>query len=234
MDERTLIQHAAGYLKSLYEGIDPIDKTPVGKNSIFKNEKIMRCLDYTVGVLKRISECENIVHSDYRVFFASGMKREPEVLKRAEMIMKKLSVGVDPFTDKKTDGGDTVRKPRISKCLEYTAFVLSHTTLIKEPYKVEETELDRIVYSDDAVCLSEFAGRLNSIIDSNTMNKVDEEQIVSYLVGIQFLNVTENGFEPAKMGMQLGLSSDRSGEIMLNKTMQKLVVRNMENITKKQ
>ena len=89
MDERTLIQHAAGYLKSLYEGIDPIDKTPVGKNSIFKNEKIMRCLDYTVGVLKRISECENIVHSDYRVFFASGMKREPEVLKRAEMIMKK-------------------------------------------------------------------------------------------------------------------------------------------------
>ncbi len=234
MDEKTLIEHAGKYLAALSTGINPIDNMPVPENSILKEEKIKRCLGYCTGVFKRITESENIEHGDYRIYFSDETKREPVVLKRAEFIIKKLSVGVNPLTGSKTDKNDTVNTERISKCLKYSSYVLSHTSLNKAPYLADENELEQIACCDDEISLSEFVKRLNSPIDGDHMDMIVPQMIITYLAGIKFLSTDDESCTPTKIGLQLGIiHKEESGEIYFNRTMQKLIVKNIEAITKK-
>ena len=233
MDEKALIEHAGNYLDLLSKGINPLDNNPVWDKSVLKEEKIKRCLEYCTGVFKRITDTEIIKHGDYRIYFSSELKREPEVLKRAEFIIKNLSVGVNPLTGSKTDKNDTVNIERISKCLKYSTYILLHTSLNKAPYLADENKLEQTACSDDEISVTDFTARLNSPIDSEHMDKIEEQMIISYLAGIQFLSTDNESCTPTKIGLQLGISRKETGEIYFNKTMQKLIVKNIEAITKK-
>ena len=92
--------------------------------------------------------------------------------------------------------------------------------------------MEQAAYSDKEVFLYEFVNRVNGQIDGEIMRKIEEKLIISYLAKIQFINACNGSYSPTKMGSQLGLSVDPSGNIVLNKTMQRLIVRNLENITK--
>ena len=233
MDEKALTEHACGYLKELYAGVDPIDKTPVTADSILKDQRLGRCLEYVIGVFGRISESDNISRGDYRIRFSPDVKREPEVLRRAEYIFRKLSEGIDPFTDKKLDSSDTVRKQRLSKCFGYTAYVLSSTVLTKSPFSVDENLIESSVYSDDEITLPSFVEKLNAPIDGEKMNRIDNSMVIAYLASIMLVSISGGVASPTRMGAQLGLSLGDTGEIMLNRTMQKLIVKNLEAISKK-
>ncbi len=232
MDEKKLIEHANSYLKLLSEGINPVDKTRIEDSSILKNEKIKRCLDYSGSVFTRITESKDIVKGDYRIPFSPAVKREQDVLRRAAYIINKLMLGFDPFTNKKTPVNDTVNSARISKCLEYTEYVLTHTTLQKLPFAADEALLEQTAYSDERISLNEFADRLNKQIDTEAMTSIYVDRVVSYLIGIQLADLSDSVVKPTKLGSQLGLSAGTAGELLVSKTMQKLIVRNMEAISK--
>lgn len=112
------------------------------------------------------------------------MAAESKILERAEMMLRKLSCGINPLTDESLPEGDTCRQERISKCFLYVADYLQKIVYPKQaPAKAEKQEkpkrkrelanqelalseesLAKFEFSEEPLSLSGIVRRVNALI----------------------------------------------------------------------
>lgn len=154
---------------------------------------------------------------------------ELEKLKYARSYVEQLANGVDPLTGSPIPEGDLLNNVRISRCLFYVSDVLRQVVERgglakpgkkpkKEPFSLSYEARRRFEYSDTPLSICELVKRINALIDTEKMLKLNFRCITDWLLELGFLysDVDAQGRKfrrPTAKGAELGLSTvRRSGE----------------------
>lgn len=143
---------------------------------------------------------------------------ELETLARAKMYMEKLSQGIDPVTDTAVPAGDSLRSDRLSRCFYYVSQVLGEVIAEKRKdartgFVAEAIQLDRFVYSDEPIGISELTRRVTATAESANMKNIPAKVISDWLAAMGLIEVymSTDGKErkrPTADGQSLGIISE--------------------------
>ncbi len=106
------------------------------------------------------------------------MATELDILKHAEMYLRKLACEVDPLDDSLLPEGDVCKQERISKCLVYAADNLQTLANRKErreqkfssiPFDLNQINLTKFKYCSVSISLKEMANRINILLPKQTV-----------------------------------------------------------------
>lgn len=178
------------------------------------------------------------------------MMNEIDTIKRAKMYVDKLAKGINPLDDTKVSIDDIVNNARISKCLVYVSSVLDKVIVkggfekgaktIKVPFNITDEQLKSFEYSDVPVGITEVVGRINNLIERETMKHLKVTSVTQWLVNIDALTtVTYSSGKkfkhPTDKGIGLGIISEKRmgqyGEytaVLYPKSAQQFIIENIQ------
>lgn len=117
------------------------------------------------------------------------MLTEKEKMQRAKMYLLKLSKGINPIDNTKTEDSVLSNK-RLMKCFEYVAEVLDksinggktvqtneRTSRSKNPFFINSQQIQNINIKDEPCAVSELAAEINSAVDGNDCKKLQAKHI---------------------------------------------------------
>lgn len=154
---------------------------------------------------------------------------EIEKIKRAQVYIEKLANGINPLTEQEVPEGDVVNHVRISRCLFYVSGLLKQQiekddTLIsqnskkkgsgKEPFSLPCADRLKYPFSETPIPISELTNRINGLIDTEKMVKLNYEHISNWLVEIGLLSLVTGADGvgsrvPTTKGTEFGISTER-------------------------
>ena len=153
------------------------------------------------------------------------MLTEKEKIQRARMYMYKLSVGIDPISQKKFDNDAALNSERLKKCFAYVYEVLGRTldgiksekktperrAGTKEAFYITPEERARVKLFDEDCVISEFTNAVNKAVNDTSRKKLQAKTINDWLVNEGYLiNSTDaNGRTRREL-------TERSAEIGIN------------------
>lgn len=143
---------------------------------------------------------------------------ELETLMRARMYLDKLANGIDPITNAPVGEGDTVRNPRIVRCLTYVCGGLDgdiqreRKKMAKNlpAFHLDEHRAAELKPMDKTVTIREFTGHINESVDETRSRRLSPTTITGWLTEMGFLERREEnrGRTPTATGFALGLSTE--------------------------
>lgn len=154
---------------------------------------------------------------------------ELETMQRAKMYLDKLANGIDPLTNQRVPDSDCINQVRISRCLQYASDVLCKVIENggtvrkrekgkKHPFAISHETLKRFRFSGTPIPISEITRRINELVDENTMTRLKNSSITSFLMQSGFLAQAELGDgkktkAPTEQGNLIGITSEeRTGQ----------------------
>ena len=180
---------------------------------------------------------------------------ELEKIERAKMYLDKLANGINPLDDTPVPEAELINNVRLSRCFFFTADVLRQVIESggvqqgtagrkkkKLPLAVPFEKREQFAFSDTPITLSEIAGRVNALIDGESMQKLTYSGIITWLaeLGIVERIETSNGKQtvrPTQSGRENGISvEERTGGgrtyqvVVYNTAAQHFIVDNLEAI----
>lgn len=175
---------------------------------------------------------------------------EIDTIKRAKMYVDKLAKGINPLDDTEVSIDDIVNNARISKCLAYVSTVLDKVIArgglekgaktVKVPFNITDEQLKSFEYSDIPIGVAEVVGRINNLIDRETMKHLKVTSVTQWLVDIDVLTtVTYSSGKrfkrPTDRGTDLGIISEkRTGQygeytaVLYSKSAQRFIIDNIQ------
>lgn len=144
-----------------------------------------------------------------------------EIMQRAKMYVDKLANGIDPLTDSPVAESDCINQVRISRCLFYVSGVLGklienggvvgkRMRTKKRPFSITREQLQKYTFEPFPIAVSEIAKKINSLTDSDEMEKIGNSAITSFLIKNGYLEVTlvngKRAKTPTKLGNSIGIS----------------------------
>lgn len=175
---------------------------------------------------------------------------EIETLKRAKMYIDDLANGVNPLDKLPVSENDIINNVRISRCLHYVSDVLEKVIakggfekkpkIKKVPFALTDDQIAAFEYSEQPLRITEMIGRINDLIDIETMKHLKITSITEWLIDTDLLcNVTLSGGKrskrPTEKGLQLGITEEKRigmyGEytaVLYNRNAQQFIMENIE------
>lgn len=178
---------------------------------------------------------------------------ELDTVKRAKMYMEKLSMGIDPLTDKPIPDGEVAVSPRMRKCFQYVTGLLEQIVANggtvgeerkgKIPPIWTADVLAKYVFPDVPLTMSEIVKQLNAVAGMSFYTKLSYRNVVQWLVAIGALEIVERSdgkhtHVPTEQGRALGIQTQtrvgRNGRVysnvVYNEEAQRFLLDNMETI----
>ena len=180
---------------------------------------------------------------------------ELEKIERAKMYLDKLANGINPLDDTPVPEAELINNVRLSRCFFFTADVLRQVIenggvqqgtagrkKKKLPLAVPFEKREQFAFSDTPITLSEIAGRVNALIDSESMQKLTYSGIITWLAELGMVERIEasNGKQtvrPTQSGRENGISvEERTGGgrtyqvVVYNTAAQHFIVDNLDAV----
>lgn len=149
---------------------------------------------------------------------------ELEIMQHAKVYLDKLANGINPLTDQTVPDSDCINQVRISRCFFYVSDVLRRVIenggtigkpekVKKQAFSISHETLKNFRLSAKPIPVSEITGRINELIDENTMTKLEYTSITAFLLQSGFLVQTEAADgdmtkTPTEQGNSLGITSE--------------------------
>lgn len=145
---------------------------------------------------------------------------ELDTVKRAKMYMEKLSMGIDPLTDKPIPDGEVAVSPRMTRCFQYVTGLLEQIVANggtvgeerKETISMEEA-IALYEFPTYPISLSEIIRKINTLADPSPFGKLRHRDAINWLIKIGAVE-EEEGFDgkirkfPSEDGNNLGITTD--------------------------
>ena len=149
---------------------------------------------------------------------------ELEIMQHAKLYLDKMVQGIDPLSNQPVAEDDMIRQVRIVKCLDYVSGVLGKVIDngghvgrapkdFKLPFALDEDTRARFPYADDAVFITEFARRINTLIDPAKMTQLSYNSVTGWLVQNGYLEIVQQEENrtakmPTEAGHAVGIRSE--------------------------
>lgn len=177
---------------------------------------------------------------------------EQEKIEYARTYIEKMANGVDPLTDREIPEGDLLNNVRISRCLFYVSSLLGQLAAQGGPKSPKKPKLPfslpheaRLEFrpAPQPLPISRVADNINSLIDTEKMEKLSYKLISDWLLEAGFLCAVEfaNGKTsrcPTREGTALGITTEERQAPGRNYTVvlyspeaQQFIVDNLDSIT---
>ena len=176
---------------------------------------------------------------------------ELEKITCAKTYMDKLANGINPLTNQPVSDADSINDVRISRCLFYVADILRQivenggisqgkTRIAKAPFYLDHETREKFHYSERPIQISEITKRINALIQTEKMKKLNYKSILDWLVQAGFLEfvMRDDGKmtrTPTDNGIRLGISTEQrqssSGSytaVVYNKMAQQFILDNLD------
>jgi hypothetical protein len=193
MDNTELVERAKMYLKLLSDGVHPITGVEIPNDSVFMDEKVLKCFDFITDILDEYVDLKKKVK-----------KLEAEKDKNTVVIYK------------------------------------------KQEFNITREQIDSIKLSKEPVTVLSFMKNINSVIDSDTVEKLSSTRINKWLTDKGFFEskkvqtvVNKTVLTPSKLANKIGITCEetvdkKTGEvksqIKLEPSAQLFIVENLEEI----
>ena len=176
---------------------------------------------------------------------------ELEKIAYAKTYIEKLANGINPLTDQPVPDADSINNVRISRCLFYVSDLLRQivenggvsrikTKTAKVPFQLDYEARKNFRYSETPIPISEITRRINELIQSEDMKKLNYKFISDWLIRAGFLVLVTNDDgtttrKPTDNGIQLGITLEqRQGQnrvytvVVYNKVAQQFILDNLD------
>lgn len=176
---------------------------------------------------------------------------ELEKIAYAKTYIEKLANGINPLTDQPVPDADSINNVRISRCLFYVSDLLRQivenggvsrikTKTAKVPFQLDYEARKNFRYSETPIPISEITRRINELIQSEDMKKLNYKFISDWLIQAGFLVLVTNDDgmttrKPTDNGIQLGITLEqRQGQnrvytvVVYNKVAQQFILDNLD------
>lgn len=151
-------------------------------------------------------------------------------IEKAKEYIEKMAQGIDPLTDAPIPDEETLNNVRIARCLFYVSSILGkiieaggidaysgkkcpRLNTQKQPFYMDNEDLDNFPFSNYPITISNFVERVNSFIKSEFMEKLKVTSATSFLVQSGMLKVIEVSGQlhkvPTDQGLELGISMEQ-------------------------
>ena len=176
---------------------------------------------------------------------------ELEKIAYAKTYVEKLANGINPLTDQPVPDSDSINNIRISRCLFYVSDLLRQIVekggisqrkakTGKVPFQLDYAARENFCYSETPIPISEITRRINELIQSEDMKKLNYKSILDWLIQAGFLVSAKNDDgtttrKPTDNGMQLGITSEQRQRqnriytvVVYNKAAQQFILDNLD------
>ena len=176
---------------------------------------------------------------------------ELEKIAYAKTYIEKLANGINPLTDQPVPDSDSINNVRISRCLFYVSDILRQivenggvsqrkTKTAKVPFQLDYETRKNFRYSETPIPISEITRRINELIQSEDMKKLNYKFISDWLIRAGFLVLVTNDDgtttrKPTDNGIQMGITLEqRQGQnrvytvVVYNKVAQQFILDNLD------
>ena len=193
MDNTELIERAKMYLKLLSDGVHPITGVEIPNDSVFMDERVLKCFDFITDILDEYVDLKKKVK-----------KLEAEKDKNTVVIYK------------------------------------------KQEFNITREQIDSIKLSKEPVTVLSFMKNINSVIDSDTVEKLSSTRINKWLTDKGFFEskkvqtvVNKTVLTPSELANKIGITCEetvdkKTGEvksqIKLEPSAQLFIIENLEEI----
>lgn len=189
-----------------------------------------------------------------------------ELVERAKMYIKLLSDGVHPVTGEEIPGDSVFLDEKVKRCFAFISQVLDEyvelsakveklesekekTTVVipkKKEFAITQAQCDSIRLSKEPITVLSFMKNINSVIDSDSMEKLTSTRINKWLARRGLITtekvqtmVSKTVYKPSDFAMKIGIVEEeivdkKSGEvkaqIKLGESAQLFIIENLEEI----
>ena len=189
-----------------------------------------------------------------------------ELVERAKMYLKLLSDGVHPVTGDVIPGDSAFVDEKVKRCFSFISQILDEyielsekveklesekekTTIVvpkKQEFSITQEQCDNIRISKEPITVLSFMKNINSVIDSDSMEKLTSTRINKWLSKRGLVTtekvqtmVSKTVYKPSDFAMKIGIVEEevvdkKSGEvkaqIKLGESAQLFIIENLEEI----
>ena len=189
-----------------------------------------------------------------------------ELIERAKMYLKLLSEGVHPVTGSVIPNDSAFVDEKVKRCFSFISQVLDeyvelsakveklegekekNTIVIpkKQEFSITQEQSDNIRLSKEPITVLSFMKNINSVIDSDSMEKLSSTRINKWLSNRGLVTtekvqtmVSKTVYKPSDFAMKIGIVEEetidkKSGEIKaqikLGESAQLFIIENLEEI----
>ena len=189
-----------------------------------------------------------------------------ELVERAKMYLKLLSDGVHPVTGDVIPGDSALMDEKVKRCFSFVSQILDEyvelsakveklesekekTTIVvptKQEFSITQEQCDSIRLSKEPITVLSFMKNINSVIDSDSMEKLTSTRINKWLSKRGLVTtekvqtmVSKTVYKPSDFAMKIGIVEEevvdkKSGEvkaqIKLGESAQLFIIENLEEI----
>ena len=189
-----------------------------------------------------------------------------ELVERAKMYLKLLGDGVHPVTGAEIPGDSAFFDEKVRRCFSFISQVLDEyielsakvekmesekdkTTIVvpkKQAFSITREQCDGIKLSKEPLTILAFMKNINSVIDSDSMEKLTSTRINKWLskrglvttAKVQTV-VSKTVYKPSEFATKIGIleeevldkkSGEVKGQIKLGESAQLFIIENLEEI----
>ena len=189
-----------------------------------------------------------------------------ELIERAKMYLKLLSDGVHPVSGDAIPGDSAFMHEKVKQCFSFISQVLDEyielsakveklesekekTTIVvskKQEFAITQEQCDNIKLSKEPITVLSFMKNVNSVIDSESMEKLTSTRINKWLTNRGLVTtekvqtmVSKTVYKPSDFAVKIGIVEEeavdkKSGEIKtqikLGESAQLFIIENLEEI----
>lgn len=139
---------------------------------------------------------------------------EQETVRRAIDYLTKLAAGVNPLTGAEIPDGETLREPRISRCLEYAAGKLGALMEYREnsrPTKeffILDVQREALEAAKTPVTTTQLAEKINRVTEENETKQFQPRRLLDWLTAQGLLELRDGRRYTTEAGKLLGITVD--------------------------
>ena len=189
-----------------------------------------------------------------------------ELVERAKMYLKLLGDGVHPVTGDVIPGDSAFVDEKVKRCFSFISQILDEyielsekveklesqkekTTIVvpkKQEFAITQEQCDNIRLSKEPITILSFMKNINSVIDSDSMEKLTSTRINKWLTNRGLVTtgkvqtiVSKTVYKPSDFAIKIGIVEEeiidkKSGEvkaqIKLGESAQLFIIENLEDI----
>jgi hypothetical protein len=189
-----------------------------------------------------------------------------ELIERAKMYIKLLSEGVHPVTGQEIPEDSAFMDEKVKRCFDFISQVLDEyvelsetveqlksekekNTIVvpkKQEFAITQEQCDSIKLSKEPITVLSFMRNINSVIDSDSMEKLTSTRVNKWLTNRGFVTtekvqtvVNKTVYKPSDFALKIGIVEEetvdkKSGElkaqIKLGESAQLFIIENLEEI----
>ena len=209
---------------------------------------------------------DSVTMTDIEKFVEKAYMEKIKLVQRAKMYMKLLSDGVHPVTGEEIPECSVVMDCKVKLCFEFISQVLDeyvelfekveklerekeNNTIVvtkKQAFAITQEQCDNIKLSKEPITILSFMKNINSVIDSDSMEKLTSTRINKWLTKRGLVTtekiqavVNKTVYKPSDLAVKVGIveketvdkkSGELKAQIKLEESAQLYIIENLEDI----